>query len=164
LGGKTIERVYDYPTTAVFDAARKSVARLGYTVLHTDSAALTISFNTGRSMSSWAGQDLTATVLAEGPGSRVVVGGSLATRGSPFGGGSQIGSWAEKGRLSNKFLDEIPNHIILKYSGTTNSAEEGLSNTDDPIEQLRRLGELRDTGVITPDQFEAKRAELLGRI
>jgi hypothetical protein len=34
----------------------------------------------------------------------------------------------------------------------------------DPIEQLRRLGELRDTGVVTEEQFEAKREELLRRI
>jgi hypothetical protein len=34
----------------------------------------------------------------------------------------------------------------------------------DPIEQLRRLGELRDAGVVTPEEFEAKKAELLGRL
>ena len=38
------------------------------------------------------------------------------------------------------------------------------SSESDPIEQLRKLGELRDAGVITPEQFEAKRVELLGRI
>jgi hypothetical protein len=34
----------------------------------------------------------------------------------------------------------------------------------DAIEQLRQLGELRDSGVITLEQFEAKREELLRRI
>jgi hypothetical protein len=42
-------------------------------------------------------------------------------------------------------------------------AEAGNDPTD-PIEQIRRLGELRDAGYITPEQFEAKRTELLGRI
>jgi hypothetical protein len=34
----------------------------------------------------------------------------------------------------------------------------------DSLEQLRKLGELRDAGVVTAEEFEAKKAELLGRI
>jgi hypothetical protein len=34
----------------------------------------------------------------------------------------------------------------------------------DPVELLRRLGELRDSGVIEAAEFEAKKAELLRRI
>jgi len=34
----------------------------------------------------------------------------------------------------------------------------------DPLEALRRLGELRDRGVVDPSEFEAKKAELLRRI
>jgi hypothetical protein len=34
----------------------------------------------------------------------------------------------------------------------------------DPMEQLKKLGELRDAGVVTPEEFEAKKAELLGRM
>jgi hypothetical protein len=34
----------------------------------------------------------------------------------------------------------------------------------DPIDQLRRLAELRDAGVVTPDEFEAKKADLLSRL
>lgn len=36
--------------------------------------------------------------------------------------------------------------------------------SDDPMAKLRQLGELRDAGVITPAEFEAKKAELLRRI
>jgi hypothetical protein len=32
------------------------------------------------------------------------------------------------------------------------------------IDQIRKLGELRDAGVLTPEEFEAKKADLLGRI
>jgi ribosomal protein L7/L12 len=35
---------------------------------------------------------------------------------------------------------------------------------DDVIEQIKRLGELRDRGLVTPEEFEAKKAELLNRI
>jgi hypothetical protein len=34
----------------------------------------------------------------------------------------------------------------------------------DPVEQLRKLGELRDAGIVTPEEFERKKEELLGRI
>ena len=34
----------------------------------------------------------------------------------------------------------------------------------DIIDQIRRLGELRDSGLITPGEFEIKKAELLGRL
>ena len=35
---------------------------------------------------------------------------------------------------------------------------------DDVLEQLRELGELRDAGVVTPEEFDRKKAELLARI
>ena len=34
----------------------------------------------------------------------------------------------------------------------------------DPLDQLRRLGELRSAGVLTEAEFEAKKAEILARI
>jgi len=34
----------------------------------------------------------------------------------------------------------------------------------DLFEQLRRLGELRDSGVVTPEEFDQKKAELLARL
>jgi hypothetical protein len=34
----------------------------------------------------------------------------------------------------------------------------------DVYEQLRKLGELRDLGVVTPDEFGTKKRELLSRI
>ena len=39
-----------------------------------------------------------------------------------------------------------------------------LGAPTDALDQLRKLGELRDTGVVTAAEFEAKKAELLGHI
>ena len=212
MGGKTVDRWFAPSAPVVFEAARHAAAELGYSIVHTDAAAQTVSFNTGRSMSSWAGQDLTASVFTEGTGSKVVVGGSLATRGNPMGGGSQIVSWGEKEKLSRRFLDSLGRHLspnegwlpdpsgrypdrwwdgaqwtewVRDKPGGTRSADPpgalpvpipasksplapapAASDADDPdpIEQLRRLGELRDAGVVTPEQFDAKREELLRRI
>jgi uncharacterized membrane protein YeaQ/YmgE (transglycosylase-associated protein family) len=40
----------------------------------------------------------------------------------------------------------------------------GESSEDDAMRRLRELGKLRDAGVITPEEFETKKAELLSRI
>lgn len=34
----------------------------------------------------------------------------------------------------------------------------------DVMTQLKQLGELRDAGIVTPEEFDAKKAELLGRL
>lgn len=34
----------------------------------------------------------------------------------------------------------------------------------DPLEQLKKLGELRDAGVLTPEEFDAKKMDLLARM
>jgi hypothetical protein len=38
------------------------------------------------------------------------------------------------------------------------------NQADDPLERLRKLGELRDSGVITDEEFEKKKAELLEQV
>jgi len=39
-----------------------------------------------------------------------------------------------------------------------------LSVVANPIEQLKQLGELRDAGIVTSAEFEAKKADLLARL
>ena len=46
---------------------------------------------------------------------------------------------------------------------TFGSPPKAASEPDDVSEQLRRLGKLRDEGVITPEDFERRKAELLAR-
>lgn len=39
-----------------------------------------------------------------------------------------------------------------------------VSNVEDPIEQLTKLGQLRDAGILTQGEFDAKKTEILGRM
>lgn len=39
-----------------------------------------------------------------------------------------------------------------------------VAPSSDPIDQIKRLGELRDAGLITPEEFEAKKADLMSRL
>jgi len=71
-------------------------------VIATHPDAGVVSFNTGRSMSSMKGQDLTATVIGLGASrSKVIVGGSLG------GNNTQVVAWGEKAKLAIRFLDAL---------------------------------------------------------
>ena len=39
-----------------------------------------------------------------------------------------------------------------------------VDTADEVADALARLGDLRDKGIISPEEFEAKKAELLGRL
>src|SRR5690554_1327043 len=91
MGGKTSTYSFkDATPERVWLACIQAVSNLGYNVLHSDRDSKMLSFNTGRSMSSWAGQDLTVTLAPDGSGTRMTLGGSLGKGGNPFGGGSQL--------------------------------------------------------------------------
>jgi hypothetical protein len=60
--------------------------------------------------------------------------------------------------------DLIRNRLSApKPTDATTSAEVPLAPADIP-EQIRKLGELRDAGVLTSEEFDSKKAELLARM
>ena len=60
--------------------------------------------------------------------------------------------------IGKKKLGESFSEIFAKKSKSIDTP------TDDAIEKLKKLSELKDLGVITEDEFEAKKAELLSQI
>jgi hypothetical protein len=63
MAGQTFESTFDASTEVVYAGCVETAARLGYTTLEARPEVGVLSFNTGRSMKSWAGQDMTATVI-----------------------------------------------------------------------------------------------------
>lgn len=65
---------------------------------------------------------------------------------------------------------EIGDYVRVRISAGSSSkasaaeAPAAVGVTDSPMEQLKKLGELRDAGVLTPEEFDAKKAELLSRM
>ncbi len=156
MGGKIVEETFIGSTSRVFIAAQRSVSELGFAVLHSDPAGCVITFNTGRSMKSWAGQDLSVTVFEEGSEAKVVVGGSLAKGGNPFGGG-QVASWGEKRKLSLRFLD----HLRTVLPSVPEPSTFPKAETESVAAQLAQLAELYHTGAISDVEFGAAKAKLL---
>jgi hypothetical protein len=54
--------------------------------------------------------------------------------------------------------------LIDEVRQPASGAVSSQAQAPDPIVQLKQLGGLRDSGVLTDDEFEAKKAEILGRI
>ncbi|MFF4774259.1 SHOCT domain-containing protein [Microtetraspora fusca] len=63
-----------------------------------------------------------------------------------------------------RIADAIRHHLSARSAASPAPAEAPVAGEDDVFEALRKLGELRDKGVITDAEFEAKKAELLARI
>jgi Bacterial PH domain/Short C-terminal domain len=65
-----------------------------------------------------------------------------------------------------KAITDLMRHRLSapKPTATASSAAEAPTAAADIPDQIRKLGELRDAGVLTADEFEAKKAELLSRM
>ncbi len=61
---------------------------------------------------------------------------------------------------------EVGEYIRTKIAPSTSAAAPAPAATAGPsaMEQLKQLGELRDAGVLTAEEFEAKKTELLARL
>jgi membrane protease subunit (stomatin/prohibitin family) len=154
---KTLEREFGQPKESVFSACQLAVAELGYAVKHSDAASGILSFNTGRSMKTWAGQDLTVTLLSAGDKTRVIVGGSMAQSGATI----QVGAWGEKSALSKKFLNAVEAALQSDYLPEPQAGSDRKENTS-LADEIAKLSLLRDQGILTEEEFKNAKARLLG--
>jgi Bacterial PH domain/Short C-terminal domain len=60
--------------------------------------------------------------------------------------------------------DTIRERLSSKAAYRPAQEETGAAHQPDVYEQLAKLGQLRDAGVLTPEEFDAKKAELLSRM
>jgi len=60
--------------------------------------------------------------------------------------------------------DHVRQRLAAPQPTEATSVEQGAALQMDIPDQIRKLGELRDSGVVTPEEFEAKKAELLARM
>ena len=69
------------------------------------------------------------------------------------------------GRNSRSLMEsaiEQAGDVFQSVTGTSRSNKP--AQTDTPLDQIKKLAELRDAGVLTNEEFEAKKKELLGKI
>lgn len=72
-------------------------------------------------------------------------------------------SWfASQTRYLQRRINILHDVQVSQQRRAYESASDGQTGTPDVTKQLARLGKLRDTGVLTDEEFAAKKAELLG--
>lgn len=159
---KVFEKLLKANPETVYEACRKVVSDSGYSILNSSKDDFTISFNTGRSMSSWHGQDLTVTLFAEAELTKAVVGGSIAKGGSALtGGGSQVFAWGEKDKLSKNFLSNVEK-VLPTVQVLTPSQNSTLAPPTNLADEVKRLFELMEAGALSEEEFAKAKSKLLG--
>ena len=91
--------------------------------------------------------------------------------------GHQISFFASGNKVNLKWISDLPavekfTQVFKSRIGSTvpdlaaahAPAPSAASDSDAVFDQLRQLGQLRDTGIVTTEEFEAKKAELLARL
>jgi len=73
-------------------------------------------------------------------------------------GNSAKMKWIQEGDI------EEFSRIVREKIDRPARAESHEAERNDPIEAIRRLGELRDRGIVSAAEFEAKKAELLAKL
>lgn len=109
-----------------------------------------------------------ASAIKAIPGIGSILGGvsmSIASGASTYAVGEVVKAHlASGGTMSNLDVDAAKQKYANEYEkgkAVAKEASEKNEGAGDVFEKLTKLGELRDKGVITPAEFEAKKAELL---
>ena len=156
---KTYEFEFDAPPEELFTEMLSAVSALGFSILHNEDTATSVTFNTGPSIWSTAGQDMTATAFPiSSSASRLVVSGKTARRGEQ----AQYGSWGERSRIAKG--------LATRLRGTLPESTTALkpSHDADPdsaafVVELAILCELHRNGDITDDEFAEAKLRLFDR-
>jgi hypothetical protein len=156
---KTYEFEFDAPPEELFTEMLSAVNALGFSILHNEDTETSVTFNTGPSIWSAAGQDMTATAFpTSDSSSKLVVTGRTARRGEQ----AQYGSWGERGRiakgLATRLRGTLPESSVL-----TATAPERDTDASAFVVELAILCELHRNGDITDDEFSESKQRLFDR-
>jgi hypothetical protein len=155
---KTYEFTFDAPPELVFTETVSAVNALGFSILPSEDAETCVTFNTGASMWSTAGQDMTATAVAVSPSaSKLVVSGKTAPRGNE----AQYLSWGERGRIAKGLAARVGG-ALGDAAPAAAEAPDASSNGSGFVSELARLAELHRVGALTDAEFTKAKQRLLG--
>lgn len=95
---------YTTDTATAITSLTAVIARLGYTLQGIDRENGLITFQTGMSMKSWAGQSMSAHVLAIAPNTvQITLGGTRNVHGAQM----QVYDWGEAGSIGTKIVEGL---------------------------------------------------------
>lgn len=100
---KPVVMQYSADINKAMKALTAVIARLGYTVKSVDKENGLITFETGMSMRSWAGQSMSVHVLDADDGVQITVGGTMKAHGAQI----QVYDWGESAKIATKVFDQL---------------------------------------------------------
>lgn len=151
---KTYEFEFAAPTEQLFTEALTAVRALGFSILHDEDETTSFTFNTGPSIWSTAGQDMTARAVALSPSSsKLVVSGKTARKGTE----AQYGSWGERGRIAKGLATHVGRALHLSADHVNGESANGSAL----VGELSTLAELHRSGALTDDEFAQAKERLL---
>ncbi len=101
--GKPVVMQYDADPQRATKALTAVIARLGYTVKTVDKENGLVTFETGMSMWSWAGQSMSAHVLDVGKSVQITIGGTMKSHGAQI----QVYDWGESAKIAAKVFKQL---------------------------------------------------------
>ena len=145
----SINSTFNKSKNIVFNACLSSVATLGYTVINTNKESGFISFETGMSMSSWAGQQLSCTIIELGENkTQVIISGVTKQHGAQV----QVYSWGEAEKIAKKVINKV-GETLGESVGVESSKTGGcfiatatMGSYDNP--KVKQLRQFRDEWIL----------------
>ena len=105
---KTITFQYSTTVEKSVKALVAAVARLGYSITSADRENGLVTFETGLSLWSWAGQKVSAHVLEiDANRVQVTIGGTMKAHGAQL----QFFDWGEAKKIAKRVFDELDSHL-----------------------------------------------------
>jgi hypothetical protein len=150
---KTYEFEFEAPPEQLFSETVGAVSALGFSILRSENADTSITFNTGASIWSTAGQDMTATALAVSPSSsKLVISGKTARRGKD----PQFGAWGERGRIAKGLAARVRRGLPGPESAGNEASHGSVL-----VAELEHLADLHRSGALTDAEFADAKRQLL---
>ncbi len=139
--------VYKGTPSALLSGVRKAIDSMGLITknenVNVDSFSLEASEKTGWITNKWPGKFIINSSFENGTSTMTVTANLNMILGSVAQG------LANQAKL-NEFMD-----LVKSYAPNTEAGDSGIND-------LEKLADLRDKGIITPTEFEAKKKQILG--
>jgi len=100
---KTISKMYEIRKDLLFDFALQTIKELGYKFNGIDKNSGLITFETGLSWKSWAGQQISVMILEHGNSAEISISGVRKQTGVIV----QLYDWGEAKSIANKIIQKI---------------------------------------------------------
>lgn len=100
---KPVVKQYASDEAKAIKAVTAVIARLGFTLKGVDQVNGLVTFETGMSWSSWAGQNMSVHVMDVSNGVQITVGGTLKAHGAQI----QAYDWGEAAKIAGKVFDQL---------------------------------------------------------